>query len=427
MIEMFWEYQIKGGIVLAISVLLYVLVLSNDHFYKRNRYWLIGSLLLPWIVPLLAMPVWVKKLIFANESEFAPVQNLVFGAQNNSDAPMVVNQFSFSAELLGFALYGLISLVFLLRLLYGYRSIWSLKKKAKSKSYKGFSLAVLPDSNLGPFSFFRTIFISEDLEESKDRQLILEHEKTHCADWHSVDLSLVECMLIFQWWNPFAWWLRSLIANNHEFCVDNIMLKSVPDPKDYQYSLLQLVRQQGQSHLVNNYNQSLTKKRIIMMNKLDNHRTIDRFKILLLLPILAFSMLAFTNPEPKATDSMEKKAEKTISSKLDLQKYIARRVKYPLVAQESHTEAKVIALVKVGDDGKVKDVVIAKRKKKSAVKIEEVVITSYKTAGTKLADKQKGIKSLEKETLRILNALPQLTKQEWIGQELQFQLQFRLQ
>ncbi|RKE03304.1 BlaR1 peptidase M56 [Marinifilum flexuosum] len=424
---MFWEYQIKGGIVLAVSVLLYVLVLSNDSFFKRNRLWLVGSLLLPWIVPLITMPVWLEKMLFTDMGATVPLHTFVSVGQMNMDTVQATNYFSFSIEFLGIVLYGLISVVFLVRLFYGYASILSLKKSAECKSYKGFSLAVLPDSKLGPFSFFRTIFIPKELEKSRESRLILEHEKAHCAGWHSIDLTLVECMLIFQWWNPFAWWLRNLIANNHEFCVDNIMLKNLSDPKDYQYSLLNLIRGQGQNHLVNNYNQSLTKKRIIMMNKSDKNRTIHRLKGLLLLPILTFSLLAFTNPNQADEVKVEKKSEQTIANTLDLQKYIARNVKYPVIAQENYTQADVIAHVTIDKNGKVKGVKIAQKRQSNLVKIDEVVITAYKTAGGNQDNTQAGIKSLEKETTRILKSLPRLSNQAWVGQKLEFKLKFKLQ
>ena len=234
-------------------------------------------------------------------------------------------------------------------------------------------------------------------------------------------------MLIFQWWNPFAWWLRNLIANNHEFCVDNIMLKNLPDPKDYQYSLLNIVHGQGQNHLVHNYNQSLTKKRIIMMNKSDKNRTIHRLKGLLLLPILTFSLLAFTNPKQDEEVKVEKKAEQTIANMLDLQKYIARNVKYPVKAQENYTQADVIAHVTIDKNGQVKGVKIAQNSQDNLVQIGEVVITAYKTSGAAQINAQAGLKSLEKETIRILKSLPQLTNQAWMGKKLEFELKFKLQ
>lgn len=92
---MFLEYQIKGGIVLAVSVLLYVLVLSNDSFFKRNRLWLVGSLLLPWIVPLITMPVWLKKMLFTDMGTTVPLHTFVSVGQMNTDTVQATNHFFF--------------------------------------------------------------------------------------------------------------------------------------------------------------------------------------------------------------------------------------------------------------------------------------------------------------------------------------------
>lgn len=69
MIHTFFEFQIKGGALLAISVLVYFLVLSRDRSFRRNRVWLLSSLLIPWMVPLMAMPVWVKERLLRPVAE----------------------------------------------------------------------------------------------------------------------------------------------------------------------------------------------------------------------------------------------------------------------------------------------------------------------------------------------------------------------
>ena len=202
------------------------------------------------------------------------------------------------------------------------------------------------------------------------------------------------------------------------------MLKNLSEPKDYQYSLLNLVRKQGQNQLVNNYNQSLTKKRIIMMNKSDKNRIIDRLKGLLILPILAISLLAFTNPNKADEVKQEKKSEKTISNTLDLQKFIARSVKYPLVARNNNVEANIIART---TNGNVKGVKIVQQRGENVVKIDEVVIVAKKDSNNTQNNVQEGRKSLEKEAKRILKSLPRITDNAWMGKEIEFELKFKLQ
>lgn len=102
-------------------------------------------------------------------------------------------------------------------------------------------------------------------------------------------------------------------------------------------------------------------------------------------------------------------------------------MKYPLEAQKNSVQASVIALVKVDKSGNVKGVKIAQNSVEDAVKIDEVVIVAYKSSENTQNNSQAGLRSLEKETKRILKSLPRVTNQNWIGKQLEFQLKFRLE
>ncbi|MFT5668891.1 MAG: hypothetical protein ACI9DK_003096, partial [Vicingaceae bacterium] len=293
MVEQFLEFQIKGGIILAISVLVYVLVLSNDVLFKLNRLWLLSSLILPWIVPLLAMPVWIKELLFENGETAVQLSTSILTYAIGKTPISISSESYFSWEILGLSLYCFISSILLIRLIWGYYSIIQLKRLSKQKTYKGFTLAIFSGIKASPFSFFSTIYIPKEMEKRDDKNLILEHERKHCVELHSIDLALAECLLIFLWWNPFAWWARKLIAQNHEFCVDNAVIKQIAQPKDYQYLLVNLLSNQKQSQLVNNFNKNLTKKRIIMMNMSNARNITGWLKGLIIVPFLALILMAF--------------------------------------------------------------------------------------------------------------------------------------
>ncbi|MEN8118961.1 MAG: M56 family metallopeptidase [Bacteroidota bacterium] len=293
----FFEFQIKGGILLAISVLIYILFLSNDNFLNRNRAYLISNLFLPWIIPLIAMPLWVKDLLFGTpDIANIPVTPLVVNNAAHIPVPIPAES-SFSWEMAGLFLYGFISFVLLIKLLWAYNYTIRLKKRSELKRFKGFQLAILPDKQTGPFSFFRTIFLPKSLEKNIDKDLVLEHEKTHIAQWHSIDISLAELLLVFHWWNPFAWWLRKLIALNHDYSVDKIMLKQASEPKRYQYSLINILSGNNQIQLVNHFNKNLTKKRIIMMNKENSNRYTSWLKGIIIVPLITLFFLGFTNSD----------------------------------------------------------------------------------------------------------------------------------
>lgn len=145
MVVEFLEFLIKSGSILAISVLVYVLVLSNDIFFKLNRLWLIGSLILPWIIPLLTMPVWIKELLFTSGETAVQFSTSILNYAMGQAPVTISSQNSFSWEMLGLALYSFVSFIFLIRLMWGYSSIIQLKRQSNHKTYKGLSLAVFSD------------------------------------------------------------------------------------------------------------------------------------------------------------------------------------------------------------------------------------------------------------------------------------------
>ena len=57
---------------------------------------------------------------------------------------------------------------------------------------------------LGPFSFFRWIFVNRESVKSDETKEILAHERTHVGQWHSVDVLLMEVLTAVCWWNPCA-------------------------------------------------------------------------------------------------------------------------------------------------------------------------------------------------------------------------------
>ena len=104
---------------------------------------------------------------------------------------------------------------------------------------------------------------------------------------------LAEAVIIFQWFNPFAWQWRKALESNLEFLTDSEMLQQETVEKEsYQFSLLKVAAPHFPLCLTTNYNQSLIKKRIIMMNsKKSNVNT--TWKYFFLLPLLVLFACLF--------------------------------------------------------------------------------------------------------------------------------------
>jgi len=147
-----------------------------------------------------------------------------------------------------------------------------------------------------PCSFGHNIFINPSKYDWETYNQILLHEKIHASGRHTIDILLAEILIVWQWFNPFAWLYRKEVENNLEFLTDHSLLQTHSvEPSVYQLSLLKVAAPNLPYNITTNYNQSLLKRRIIMMNsKRSSLHTI--WKYFFLLPLLTCLVCAFNKP-----------------------------------------------------------------------------------------------------------------------------------
>ena len=147
-----------------------------------------------------------------------------------------------------------------------------------------------------PCSFAHTIFINPSKYDWDTYNQILLHEKIHASDRHTIDILLAEILIVWQWFNPFAWLYRKEVENNLEFLTDQALLRTHEVERSaYQLSLLKVAAPNQPFGITTNYNQSLLKRRIIMMNsKNSSLHTIWRY--FFLLPLLTCLVCALNKP-----------------------------------------------------------------------------------------------------------------------------------
>ncbi len=148
-----------------------------------------------------------------------------------------------------------------------------------------------------PCSFFNFIFINPEKYDWETYNQVLEHEKIHAIQKHSMDILIAEITLTFQWFNPFAWLYRKELENNLEYLTDEVLLHGNENNKGlYQESLLKVAVPQLALRLTASYNQSLLKKRLVRMDgKKSNLHTL--WKYAFLLPLCLLLVCAFNVPE----------------------------------------------------------------------------------------------------------------------------------
>src|SRR5687767_11097476 len=330
-------YIINAALVLGACIAFYKVLLRRETFYKVNRYVLMGCLGIAFLLPLFAVPeqfslrkssnvnpsavaqdVWSnvrRQTSNVNGQPAIAIQNPASGIQNQESRiqnPSTASVETYTTPAVSFAssetklsfsqfMNWLFGLYWFGVILFGASFLFQVIVLL----YRSFRSPVIIDGQYrivelsgdqAPCSFGNTIFINPSRYDWETYNQILLHEKIHIRQRHTVDIIIAELVLIFQWFNPFAWIYRREIESNLEFLTDDQLVQHKEvDKKTYQLSLLKVTAPNFPLSLTNNYNQSILKKRIAMMNtKRSNLHT--AWKYFFLVPVLVFLACLLNEP-----------------------------------------------------------------------------------------------------------------------------------
>jgi hypothetical protein len=170
--------------------------------------------------------------------------------------------------------------------------------------------------NVAPFSWLRSIVISEADYKENGREIIL-HEKAHILYHHSLDILLLTLVEALQWWNPFVYLLGIHLRDVHEYEADDYVLQQGISCHAYSELVIRKAVGANSYTFANNFNHSLTKKRINMMHKTDSKRR--RSRVLYVLPMIALALSAFATPKFQTATGLIEQTVKPSSSTFSLQ------------------------------------------------------------------------------------------------------------
>jgi hypothetical protein len=151
----------------------------------------------------------------------------------------------------------------------------------------GTTVYIMP-GNAASFSWMGHIVISE-ADWNNNESAIIRHEKAHVALHHSIDVLITDIIAAAQWFNPAIWMLRIDLRAVHEYEADDTVLRAGTDLRSYQYLLISKAAAMNGYTIANNFNHSILKNRIFMMEK---ERTTKKslLRALYLLPLVCISL-----------------------------------------------------------------------------------------------------------------------------------------
>lgn len=378
-------YLIQVNLALVLFYLLYAFLFKRDTFLHLRRFYFISSIAFSLLYPLLVVPGLSDVFNFMKDEPKVVEATVFFEAptmQMIIEQPEVaVRPFNIPWEQVISIIYIAATLFFILRFLWQLISIFRMKVKSKKVSVSGVDVYDLR-TDITPFSFFGMIFINTDMHTEEELNQIIIHEHTHVKERHSLDVMLIEVLLLFSWCNPFVWFFKREMAMNLEYLADKGVLRKGVDSREYQYHLLRLTYHETAVQIVNNFNVSQLKQRIMMMNKTKSS-SLKLAKYLLMLPmffvlIAANSVYARENeqtiqvPSPPPPPPPVKLAETdevfVVVEEMPeypggvdaMMRFLGETIRYPFEAMTNGIQGRVICNFVIEKDGSVSDVQIVR-------------------------------------------------------------------
>jgi hypothetical protein len=306
-------YILKSAIILALLYSCYIVFLSHDTFHRFKRFILHAILLLAFLLPAcrftthnpLALSPTVQQIYLLSEkmeekqTQYAEQKEGAMPSDASLMGSQLVEQKTLSpSDVLWWIYIG----GFVFFLLYHLKNLASVSRQIRGglrlKDRQGNTL-VVKAGDFAPFSFLRWIVINlSDYEKNKES--ILLHEQAHIHFGHSYDILLLQLAKLFQWFNPFIYLMEREMKAVHEYEADEEVIHQGIDAQTYQLLIVSKAVGGRLQTLANNFNHSLIKSRIMMMNKKPTPKAAI-LKSFCLLPVAAFSLMAFAPVESTDT------------------------------------------------------------------------------------------------------------------------------
>jgi len=298
------DYLLQSSAVLFLFYLIYILVLRNERFFVEIRFYLLGSALLALILPLLKFSYSIiVESVFVNNTMEDLFVDTITGEGITQVEPLISK-----GEIL-LLIYLTVCTILFVRSIIKLRQIAQLIKAGQNRIVDK-QKVILLDQSIPAFTFFGYIVMNK--EEFNDKSLlnILTHEKVHAQQKHWIDLLFVELLTIVFWFNPFVWLYQVAVKQTHELLADDGVIARGFNIGQYQAILMNQIMGTEVLGLANNFNYSITKKRMIMMSK-EKIPLNRRYKLLIVIPGV-FAVLLF-NLQIVEVQAQEKKIEKIVT------------------------------------------------------------------------------------------------------------------
>ena len=355
----------------------YHVLIRRNTFFGTNRMYLLASLGLSMLLPLITLPAaWVVTPTTGMQIITLPA--FTVGVPSAPVASEPTPMFWL------WLIYGIGVAVMLVRLGLNLRAVFQLINTGTAERRAGYTLVRLPEvDHLIPSFSFGPYLVLNATDAQTEPDALMHHEEAHIRQHHTADVLFVELVRAVFWYNPVLWLYKLAVQEVHEFLADRTASDAVaPIEIDYPRQLVAYALCVAPTALVTPFvSMSTLKQRIVMLKKPQSNRR-ALLKYALVLPVAGLLTLCTQpdrdQPKTEVAERVERaNARKPVSidgpiftvveqqpefpgGMAELGQYLAQSIKYPAAAQRANVSGRVFLSFIVTKNGEITDVNILK-------------------------------------------------------------------
>ncbi len=283
-------YLLKVSVCSGVLFSYYFFMLRNKQFHQYNRFYLLGTVIVSFIIPVAKIKFWNETV----QQEMPAIKLLKVVATRDAIVEESLKSSSILSDFNSFTfiIFSLISAALLVWLITGIVRIGILIRSNPNKSWNNINF-IFTEAKGTPFSFFKYIFWNKNIDlQAEEGKHILQHELTHVQEKHSADKLFLHIALVIGWLNPFFWLIRKELNMIHEFIADEKAIND-GDTDSFSAMLLKTAYPQHSFALVNSFFHSPIKRRLIMFTT-SKKPSYSYLRRLMILPLLSFVIVFFS-------------------------------------------------------------------------------------------------------------------------------------
>lgn len=286
-------YLLKVSSCLLLFLGSYALFLKKLSFFKANRIYLMGTMFLSFIIPLLKFE-WSQQLETTRFfSGYDPVEQI----SSKSLAPILLNPELNSFTIADWLFYSYL-LIMAIVLGRGFFKVYQLIGHTRAEFSRINDLKVIDKkTGFANCSFFNYVFIDSNNLTTEETQILLKHEQVHARQFHSLDKLILLLFKAVLWFNPLIYWYEKAVEEVHEFEADTLTANEFSADL-YANLLLKMATKTQLNPILHSFSQHPLKDRIGMLFT-SSSKTGRKWSYLIMIPLLICLswLFAFKVPE----------------------------------------------------------------------------------------------------------------------------------